>query len=249
VSEPRVFGRGRKSEEEYRKAVAELSHVLCLTHYDQGETARAVKVFDEAVKVLFPPLDFDQTYLRALEATDTIPMPYRRRIRFHNLVRLLRETSGDEPCAEAGCYRGLSAYLIASEGVKLHVFDSFQGLSEPSVYDTPDTDLLADIAKAGHFAATQEHVANGLAGLDVELHPGWIPESFLNQPERIYRFVHVDVDLYEPTKACLEYFWPRIKPGGMLVSDDYNWPGAKKAIDEFGVKFEKGPHGQAILRK
>ena len=46
--------------------------------------------------------------------------------------------------------------------------------------------------------------------------------------ETRYRFVHIDVDIYEPTYACLEYFHPRMVEGGLIVIDDYgfpSWPG------------------------
>ncbi|MFW5652494.1 MAG: TylF/MycF/NovP-related O-methyltransferase [Planctomycetota bacterium] len=42
--------------------------------------------------------------------------------------------------------------------------------------------------------------------------------------DRRYRFVHIDVDVYEPTLACLEFFWPRLSPGGAIVIDDYGPP-------------------------
>jgi hypothetical protein len=46
----------------------------------------------------------------------------------------------------------------------------------------------------------------------------------------------VDVDLYEATLGSLDFFYPRLVPGGMLVCDDYGFttcPGATRAVDEF----------------
>ena len=51
-----------------------------------------------------------------------------------------------------------------------------------------------------------------------------------------FAFVHIDVDLYEPTKDSLEFFYPLLSPGGVLLCDDYGstrCPGALKACDEF----------------
>ena len=47
--------------------------------------------------------------------------------------------------------------------------------------------------------------------------------------------VNLDADLYDPTKAGLEYFYPLVSPGGVIIIHDYNfkWPGIKKAVDEF----------------
>jgi predicted O-methyltransferase YrrM len=48
--------------------------------------------------------------------------------------------------------------------------------------------------------------------------------------------VHIDVDLYNPTKDSLEFFCPRLRPGGIIVCDDYGFsscPGATAACNEF----------------
>ena len=48
--------------------------------------------------------------------------------------------------------------------------------------------------------------------------------------------VHVDVDLYQPTRDSIDFFYPRLNPGGLFVCDDYGFttcPGATKAIDDF----------------
>ena len=46
--------------------------------------------------------------------------------------------------------------------------------------------------------------------------------------------LHIDVDLYKPTKTCLEYFYPHIVKGGIIILDDYGaFPGANKAVEEF----------------
>jgi O-methyltransferase len=50
--------------------------------------------------------------------------------------------------------------------------------------------------------------------------------------------LHIDVDVYPPTRHCLEVFGPRVVPGGTIVVDDYGFktcPGAKKAVDEFAA--------------
>jgi len=55
-------------------------------------------------------------------------------------------------------------------------------------------------------------------------------------------FVHIDVDLYQPTLAALEYFYPRLAAGGIIVCDDYgslSFPGAYKAVEEFSRKYNE----------
>lgn len=46
--------------------------------------------------------------------------------------------------------------------------------------------------------------------------------------------LHVDVDVYDATKYCLEQLFDKVVDGGFVVLDDYNAvSGATKAVDEF----------------
>jgi len=212
--------------------------------------------------------DFDRMYGAAISATRSNPLPFKRSQRFRELVRLLSSTRrvGGE-LAECGCYRGLSSHLLcqalAAEsptfgGAGFHIFDSFEGLSAPAPEDAipeahPDRERLAVMTKTGRFAASLETVQRNLARFPaITYHRGWIPFSFENLPERQYRFVHLDVDLYNPTRDSLAYFHRRVAMGGMIVSDDYSWPGARRAIEEFcaqnALRFTVTDFEQAVIR-
>ena len=68
----------------------------------------------------------------------------------------------------------------------------------------------------------------------VYLHKGIFPDAAQGLEKMPYSFVHIDVDLYESTKACLEYFYPQLTPGGILISHDYSiLAGVKMAFTEF----------------
>ena len=70
----------------------------------------------------------------------------------------------------------------------------------------------------------------------IKTHKGWIPEKFNEVKNLKFSFVHIDVDLYDPTLKCLEFFFPKVVDGGIIVCDDYNsleFNGAKKAWDNF----------------
>ncbi len=46
--------------------------------------------------------------------------------------------------------------------------------------------------------------------------------------------LHIDADLYESVKLCLEKFYDSVQPGGYIVLDDYgDWEGCRIATDEF----------------
>lgn len=210
---------------------------------------------------------YERIYMAGMLATGARPVTLRRRDRFYALVRLFRETLQlPGLVAECGCFRGLSSYLLCSslkaadgrfKGQGYRIFDSFAGLSAPQPEDhvegeDPAAKRLRKMTRQGSFAATLETVKTHLREFpDIEYFPGWIPQAFPDETATRYRFVHVDVDIYQPTRDCFEYFYPRLVPGGMIVSDDYGWPGAQKAIEEFcsrhGLELKTTPHAQAYI--
>jgi hypothetical protein len=158
-----------------------------------------------------------------------------RRWMLAQLMRLVEGVPGDT--AECGVFRGAGSFLMcrmnevqASQRRWHFVFDSFAGLSEPSKLDGGHW-------KPGDLACGAEEVRANLADFAaVSLHPGWIPERFPEVAERRFAFVHVDVDLYEPTRDSVAFFHPRLNEGGILLCDDYGFtscPGATRAVDEY----------------
>jgi hypothetical protein len=151
------------------------------------------------------------------------------------LLRLVARVPGDT--AECGVFRGATSYLICSAnkqsnagGKTHHLFDSFEGLSPPGPADGTHW------AK-GDLKCEMETVRNALSDFDnLEFHPGWIPERFRDVEDRKFSFVHIDVDLAEPTLASLAFFYPRMEAGGVILCDDHGistCAGATRAIDEF----------------
>ena len=264
----RDFGLAPELREAREKAYTELLRLL----FHDGRHARMSKVFRQYVAEHCSVQDpaFDNSYLAGVMATNTAPVPLRRRDRFRFLVSQLERTLALEGrVAECGCFQGLSSYVMCSrlrahqpsfDGSGYEIYDSFQGLSEPTAEDTDATDkseaterALANM-KPGKYAARLENVRRSLSAFArISFHPGWIPSAFPAGDGNRYRFVHVDVDLYQPTRDSFDYFWPRLVPGGVVVCDDYNWPGAKRAVEEFcaksGVEFSTTPVGQAYFSR
>ena len=165
-----------------------------------------------------------------------------RRWMLSQLLRLTTGVAGDT--AECGVFEGSSSYLICKANAMQPVFerthyafDSYEGLSQPGMEDgshwTPG-DLWAEV----------ETVRSNLAGFTrVEIMKGWIPERFPEVAECRFAFVHIDVDLEQPTRDSIEFFYPRMNSGGIIVCDDYGFstcPGATRAIDSYlGDKPEK----------
>ncbi len=159
-----------------------------------------------------------------------------RRWNLGQLMRLVDNVSGDT--AECGCYKGAGSYLMCSTNAEQsqckrlhHVFDSFEGLSAPSAIDGKHWALY-------DLAASEDEVIDALSDFEGSyvLHKGWIPLRFQDVVKDSFAFVHIDVDIYEPTKESVSFFYPRLSPGGILLCDDYGFttcPGATKAIDEY----------------
>lgn len=64
---------------------------------------------------------------------------------------------------------------------------------------------------------------------------GWFPESAYGISDK-FVFVSIDVDLYQPIYAGLEFFFPRLVRGGYIFVHDYNskkYSGVKAAVREF----------------
>lgn len=61
-----------------------------------------------------------------------------------------------------------------------------------------------------------------------------VPEYVKKRPDLRLSLLNLDVDLYEPSVVILEWLYPRLVKGGILLIDDYNgFPGETKAVDEF----------------
>ena len=137
--------------------------------------------------------------------------------------------------AEVGVFRGGSAKLICEvKGDKpLHLFDTYEGLP-------PSSEADRGVHRENQYACGLEEIQQYLSDYDnLHFHKGIFPDSAAGVPEQTYCFVHFDVDLYEGTRGCLEYFYPRMQRGGIMISHDYSiLAGVEKAFAEF---FEDKP--------
>jgi len=144
-------------------------------------------------------------------------------------VKRTQKVPGD--IAEVGVYKGGSAKIICSaKGDKnLHLFDTFAGL--PKV---DEADMIWQFYE-GKFAASLESVQAYLAvEKNVFLYKGIFPATSGPVKDRHFSLVNFDVDTYDSTKKCLEFFYPRMNPGGIIISHDYiTVPGVRRAVDEF----------------
>jgi hypothetical protein len=145
--------------------------------------------------------------------------------------------------AEAGIWKGTCTLLFAKltrlfepdSNTLVHGFDWFQGAR-------PEGDE-ARLVQQGLYAASFEWVSRlvSVQGLDdvVRLHDldlaRDLPGFFARHPHLQFKLVFLDCGLYKVVRACLEQFWPRLTPGGVLILDNFNHetsPGESAAVRE-----------------
>jgi Macrocin-O-methyltransferase (TylF) len=151
---------------------------------------------------------------------------------------------------ECGVFKGASfsrfaafRNLLGNEATqKLIGFDTFG--------DFPETFFEGDkerrqkfIDEAGMQSITEEQLTHLLEqkvgnNINTELVQGdiclTVPAYVKNNPNLSISFLHLDVDIYEPSVTILEHLYPRLLPGGILLLDDYNkFPGETKAVNDY----------------
>jgi len=197
--------------------------------------------------------NFADLYRRCLSETATPVTPFNVFHRFQGRRDLLQyffaSLAVPGARAECGVYRGATALLLARawrsrqpafDGEGLYLIDSFVGTSKSG-----EKDLIA--VRDGGGIRREPFFSVAQAGLTPELVRGyftefpktricadWIPQVFAPLDEVRWAFVHLDVTLHAPTLAALEYFYPRLNSGGVIVCDGSPFcPGARTAWDEF----------------
>jgi hypothetical protein len=126
-------------------------------------------------------------------------------------------------------------------------FDTFSGFTEVSKYDVKSGNT--EMRKGGFAADSYEDLLHNIKLFDsnrflshipkVMLVKGdvakTIPEFLAGNPQQIVSLLHLDFDLYEPTKIAINYFLPRMSKGSVIIFDELNnlnWPGETSAVLE-----------------
>lgn len=132
---------------------------------------------------------------------------------------------------QCGVWHGGTAKHIAKNTKKtVRLFDSWKGLPQPCEKD--------NFHKKGDFSNVRfRDIKNTFRPLKhVYLHKGWIPQTFKGLEDSKIAFAHIDLNLYQSCLDALDFIYPRVSHGGILVFDDYEvetCKGSKLAVDEF----------------
>ena len=141
--------------------------------------------------------------------------------------------------AEVGVYKGGTSYFIASVAERLgltathYAFDTFEGHAKQDINLAVDTSHRPATFTDTSYESVSKYL--NLFG-NVLVYPGRFQDTCHHlQNVRMY-FVHLDMDIYEPTIFALQFFDKRLVDGGAILLDDYGFetcPGIVKAVEEF----------------
>lgn len=157
---------------------------------------------------------------------------------------------------ECGVWRGGSAMLMALmlqhrniSNRKIHLFDTFEGMTAPSSLDfsfngeNASTLLSKNTDESGQTAwclADINDVKNnmqrtGFSAAHLVYVKGKVEDTLpLNKPSSPIALLRLDTDWYESTKHELNVLYPILTQNGVLIIDDYgHWEGCRKAVDDY----------------
>lgn len=138
----------------------------------------------------------------------------------------------------AGSAHGGDAMAIMKQFPNRYVvvIDSFEGLAEPTEKDGTDVE-----GKGGHSCGGIDQYKANFAELNRplphEIFKMWItPESLEEIKDREIACLFMDLDHYQPVKACLLHFWPMLVKDAKVITHDWKFfrtKGVEVACEEF----------------
>lgn len=161
---------------------------------------------------------------------------------------------------EMGVCDGLTAWYASqarqnlSCGGEFFLYDAWEGMRP---------DLLTESERRSAGSYSYLDIENTKRNLDLcgsdkfVFIKGYIPDSFAHSrnPEQI-AWMHIDLNSSIPTIASLNFFWDRLLTGGIVLLDDYAWPGyedTKIEVEKWcldrSLDIFQFPTGQAIITK
>ena len=173
---------------------------------------------------------YNQKFLRIVNSVeDKCFMANEEKYTLYSSMNAIAHLKGS--IAEVGVYKGGSAKILCEikKEKSLHLYDTFEGLPNPTKKDTVKEGWLSD--------TSLESVRDYLVDYDnIFFHKGLFPETTKSIISEEFCLVHLDTDLYQSTLDALKFFWPRLVSRGRIIAHDYNaieLSGVKQAFQEF----------------
>lgn len=130
-------------------------------------------------------------------------------------------------------------------------FDSFSGFSPGAPQDLGPRVQTPGKVVSG-WDDTSVSLIDALLDAPAELIPGYFDQTLEGGLPTEISLLHVDCDLYEPTRLVLQLGLPRLSAGGLVIFDEYDqirWPGSTTATDEVLATYGLGPIWDSLLAR
>lgn len=169
-------------------------------------------------------------------------------------IKYIEENKIEGDIVECGVWKGgsIMAGLKALNDLNsfyrdIYLYDTFEGMSEPTEMDKS---FKGESASSAYLTRNEfwnrieclsplQEVQNNIKSINyppekIHFIKGKVEETIPNViPEKI-AILRLDTDWYESTLHELEYLFPKLVIGGIIIIDDYgHWQGCKKAVDEY----------------
>lgn len=219
--------------------------------------AAAVPQEKSAAAPEFPP-DFSASTQAICRAVRPFTMTSPERINaLIDAVRYLTTNRIEGAIVECGVWRGGSMMAVAlalreigDQTRELYLYDTYAGMPPPEEVDCAIDGLRAkERFQQAQTSADPAHWSRCYSSLDevrqnvygtgyppdrIHFVPGKVEETIPGNVPADIALLRLDTDWYESTRHEMVHLYPRLRPGGVLIIDDYgHWQGARKAIDEF----------------
>lgn len=133
------------------------------------------------------------------------------------------------------------------------LLDSFEGLRDENLLPI-ERRALDNYRRFGNY---YNEVAERFRDFsNMTIIPGFIPDTLSEVKTNKVCFVSIDFNCVEPESRALEFIWDKVVEGGIIIFDDYGFPGhgsQKLAHDKFAQERDcliyTSPTGQGILIK
>lgn len=159
----------------------------------------------------------------------------------NNFSKICQEKALEGNIAELGVYQGDCASRMNKyfKNKKLYLFDTFEGYNQK---DFSHKDNEASVLGVGHLNNTSVELVMSKMPYpeQVIVKKGWFPQTTQGLDNEKFCLVNLDPDIYQVVLNGLEFFYPKMVKGGVIIINGYFSPhsGVKKATDEFIAKFD-----------
>ena len=193
----------------------------------------------KAVALLLRP-KLTSIYLDFKDYTMITPTVYVSNLEIVQLVNSVPGSIVECGTWKGGMIAGIAKLLGSCRNY--YLFDSFEGLPPSKEIDgLAAKKWQEDTESPGYYdncrASVEDAVcAMKLAGCsDAKIFKGWFEDTLPHvRIENGISILRLDSDWYDSTKLILDYFFPLVNPGGLIIIDDYfTWDGCAKALHDY----------------